>query len=132
MLSGKRSLGEQEISDLFSDELSDVPSSTSSDSDSDSGSDRGEQIIVAPHSESDISSDESAGTATWGKIDKTPALGEFTGNPGVTQIPVDPTQESAVAELFFGDSFFDMLCQETNRYYLQHREQYGKGSKVLK
>jgi hypothetical protein len=39
-----------------------------------------------------------------GKTDKTPALGEFTGNPGVTQIPVDPTQETAVAELFFGDS----------------------------
>jgi hypothetical protein len=121
MLRHKRSLGEQDISDLFSNELSDVPSSTSS------GSDRGEQTIVAPHSESDISSDESAsssitGTAPWGKIDKTPALGEFTGNPGVTQIPVDPTQETAVAELFFGDSFFDMLCQETNRYYLQHRE----------
>jgi hypothetical protein len=126
MLRGKRSLGEEEISDLFSDELSDVPSSTSS------GSDRGEQTIVAPHSESDISSDESAGssiagTVTWGKIDKMPALGEFTGNPGVRQIPVDPTQESAVAELFFGDSFFDMLCQETNRYYLQHREQFEYG-----
>jgi hypothetical protein len=78
---------------------------------------------VAPTSESDISSDESAGssiagTATWGKIDKTPTLGEFTGNPGVTQIPVDPMQETAVAELFSGDSFFDMLCRETNRYYL--------------
>jgi hypothetical protein len=132
VLRGKRSLGEEDISDLFSDELSDVPSSTSSGSDTVSGSDRGEQTIVAPHSESDISSDESAGssiawTATWGKIDKTPALGEFTGNPEVRQIPVDPTQESAVAELFFGDSFFDMLCQETNRYYLQHREQLEYG-----
>jgi hypothetical protein len=45
----------------------------------------------------------------------------------VQQFPVDPTQESAVAELFFGDSFFDMLCQETNRYYLQHREQRRHG-----
>jgi hypothetical protein len=92
---------------------------------------------VAPTSESDISSNEIAGssiagTATWGKIDKSPPLGEFTGNLGVTQIPVDPTQETAVAELFFGDSFFDMLCQETNRYYLHHHEQYDKGSKVLK
>jgi hypothetical protein len=48
----------------------------------------GEQTSVAPTSESDISSDENsgssiAGTATWGKIDKTPSLGEFTGNPGV-------------------------------------------------
>jgi hypothetical protein len=61
------------------------------------------------------------------KIDKTPALGEFTANPGVTQIPVDPMQETAVAELFFRDSFFDMLCQETNKYYLQHRQQRRHG-----
>jgi hypothetical protein len=126
MFRGRRSLAEEEIADLFSDELSDIPSSTSS------GSDRGEQTSMAPTSESDISSDKSAGssivgTATWGKIDKTPALGEFTGNPGVQQFPVDSTQESAVAELFFGDSFFDMLCQETNRYYLQHREQRRHG-----
>jgi hypothetical protein len=38
-------------------------------------------------------------------------LGQFTGNLGVKQIPLDPTQVSEVAELFFGDSFFDMLCQ---------------------
>jgi hypothetical protein len=132
MFRGRRSLGEEEIADLFSDEVSDIPSSTSSGSDTVSGSDRGEQTIVAPHSESDIRSDESAGssiagTARWGKIDKTPALREFTGNPGVQQFPVLPTQESAVAELFFGDSSFDMLCQENNRYYLQHREQFEHG-----
>jgi hypothetical protein len=38
-------------------------------------------------------------------------LRQFTGNPGVKQIPSDPTQVSEVAELFFADSFFDMLCQ---------------------
>ncbi|PNF25360.1 hypothetical protein B7P43_G10923 [Cryptotermes secundus] len=41
-------------------------------------------------SESDGSSKESvgsntAGRATWGKVDKTPALGQFTGNPGVSK-----------------------------------------------
>jgi hypothetical protein len=92
---------------------------------------------VATYSESESSSDEDegsniAGTATWGKVDKSPTLEDFTGNPGVKQIPSDPTQVSDVAELFFGDSFFDMLCQETNRYYLQHREQYDRSYTVLK
>jgi hypothetical protein len=93
----KRSLGEQEISDLFSDELSEVPCVTSSDSDTDSdtdsGSDSGQQTIVAIGSKSE-SSDENecsniAGTTTWGKVDKTPTLGQFTGNSGVKQIPSD-------------------------------------------
>ncbi|PNF23122.1 hypothetical protein B7P43_G06682, partial [Cryptotermes secundus] len=140
-LTPKRFLGEQEISDFFSDELSDVPCESASDSDSQSDSEcgRGEQKIVTTdsESESDRSSNECAGsniagTATWGKVDKTPALGQFTGNPGVKQIPSDPTQVSEVAELFFGDSFFDMLCQETNRYYLQHREHYDRSYKALK
>ncbi|PNF31638.1 hypothetical protein B7P43_G17183, partial [Cryptotermes secundus] len=39
---------------------------------------------------------------------------------------------SELAELFFGDSFFDMLCQETNRYYLQHHEHYDRSHKALK
>jgi hypothetical protein len=39
-LKTKQSLGEQEISDLFSDELSDVPSDIFSDGDTDSGDDR--------------------------------------------------------------------------------------------
>jgi hypothetical protein len=104
---------------------------------SETGSDRGLQRIVATDSKSDSSSDENAGsnivgTATWGKVDKTPTFGQFTGNPRVKQIPSDPTQVFEVAELFFGDSFFDMLCQETNRYYLQHREQYDRSYKVLK
>jgi hypothetical protein len=71
---------------------------------------------MATDSKSDSTSDENAGsniagTATWGKGDKSPTMGQFTGNPGVKQIPSDSTQVSEVAELFFGDSFFDMLCQ---------------------
>jgi hypothetical protein len=90
----KRSLGEQEISDLFSDELSDMPCDTSSDSDTDSGSDSGQQRIVATGSKSESSCGEDegsniVGTATWGKVDKMPTLGQFTGNPGVKQIPSD-------------------------------------------
>jgi hypothetical protein len=73
-LKSKRSPREQEISDLFSDELSDVPCE-SSDSDSDIGSEQ--ERIVATDNESESSLEESAGsdiggTATWGKIDKTP------------------------------------------------------------
>jgi hypothetical protein len=70
------------------------------------------------------------GAATWVKVDKMPTLGQFTGNPGVKQIPLDPTQVSEIAELFFGDGFFDMLCQETNIYYLQNREKYDRSYKV--
>ena len=59
-------------------------------------------------------------------------FGTVTGNPRVKQIPSDPMQVSELAELFFGDSLFDMLCQETNRYYLQHREEYDRSYNVLK
>jgi uncharacterized membrane protein len=30
------------------------------------------------------------GTATWGKIDKTPTLGQFTGNPGGETNSIEP------------------------------------------
>jgi hypothetical protein len=73
-----------------------------------------------------------AGATTWVKVDKTPTLGQFTGNPGAKQIPSDSTKVSDVTELFFGDSFFDMLCQETNRYYLRNHEKYDRSYKVLK
>ncbi|PNF22052.1 hypothetical protein B7P43_G09732 [Cryptotermes secundus] len=139
-LKAVRALGEEEIRDFISDELFDLPTASSSDSEgSVSGSDRGPQnIVTRRESGSDSeSSDESAsasfaGTATWGKVDKTPTLGKFTGDPGVRQMPSDPTQVSEVAELFFGDSFFDMLHQETSRYYLQHHEVYNSTYKVLK
>jgi hypothetical protein len=69
---------------------------------------------VATDSKSDSSFDEHAGsniagTATWGKVDKTPTLRVYWKSGGETNS--DPTQVSEVAELFFGDSFFDMLCQ---------------------
>jgi hypothetical protein len=44
----------------------------------------------------------------------------------VKVFPSDPK------EVFFGDSFFDLLCQETSRYYLQIREKYDRSYKVLK
>jgi hypothetical protein len=41
---------------------------------------------------------------------------------------------SDVTELFFffGDSFCDVLCQETNTYYLQNREKCAGSYKVFK
>ena len=48
------------------------------------------------------------------------------------QIPSDATKVSQVAGLFLGDTFFDMLCEETNLYYLQNQEKYVTGSKGLK
>ena len=57
-----------------------------------------------------------------GKTDKTPNLGPFTRNSGVKQIPSDPTKVSQVIGLFLGNTFFDMLCQETNLYYLKIRK----------
>jgi len=58
----------------------------------------------------------------WVKTDKTPNLGPFTGNPGVKQIPSDTTKVSQVTGLFLGDTFFDMLCELTNRYYYKIRK----------
>ncbi|PNF18235.1 hypothetical protein B7P43_G16768 [Cryptotermes secundus] len=95
-----QALREEEICDLISDELSDLPTASSSDSEgSVSGSDRGPQnIVTRRESESDSeSSDESAsasiaGTATWGKVDKTPTLGKFIGDPGVRQMSSEPTK----------------------------------------
>jgi len=50
----------------------------------------------------------------------------------VKQIPCDLMKVSQVTGLFLGDTFFDMLCEETNRYYLQNEEKYVTGSKGLK
>jgi len=66
------------------------------------------------------------------KTDKTPNLGPFNGNPGVKKIPSDTTKVSQVTGLFLGDTFFDMLCEETNVYYIQNREKYVTCSKRLK
>ena len=48
------------------------------------------------------------------------------------QIPSDPIKVSRVTGLFLGDTFFDMLCEETNLYYLQNQEKYVTCSKGLK
>jgi len=70
--------------------------------------------------------------STWVKTDKTPNLGPFTRNPGLKQIPSEPTKLSQVTGLFLGDTFFDVLCEETNLYYLQNQENYVTCSKGLK
>ena len=70
--------------------------------------------------------------STWVKTDKTLNLGPFTRNPGVKQIPSGPTKVSQVTGLFLGDTFFDMLCEEANLYYLQNQEKYVTCSEGLK
>ena len=82
--------------------------------------------------ESDDDETIDSAVSTCVKTDKTPNLGPFTGNTGVKQIPSDPTKVSQVTGLFLGDTFFDMLCEETNQYYLQNQEKYVTCSKGLK
>jgi len=106
------------------DTLSDIPEDADSDSENES-----EQS--ANEIDDDVETLDSA-VSTWVKTDKTPNLGPFTGNPGLKQIPSDPTKVSQVTGLFLRDTFFDMLCEETNRYYLQNQEKYVTGSKGLK
>ena len=48
------------------------------------------------------------------------------------QIPSDTTKVSKVTGLFLGETFFDMLYEETNLYYLQNQEKYVTCSKGLK
>jgi hypothetical protein len=38
--------------------------------------------VIQSESDSESSSKESVGTATWGTVDKTPNLGKLTGNRG--------------------------------------------------
>jgi hypothetical protein len=68
----------------------------------------------------------------WVKEEKSPNLGRSTGNPGVKQIPSGSTKVSEIVELFFRDSFFEMLSKETNLYYFQNRGKYDSNSKGLK
>jgi len=137
-------LTEDEMSaELLADTLSDV--SEDADSDSENHSDSSivgnrQNKIVCPlpsYSDSeqcaneDDDDDETLDSAvsTWVKTDKTPTFGPFTGNPGVKQIPSDPAKVLQVTGLFLGDTSFDMLCEETNLYYLQNQEKYVTGSK---
>jgi hypothetical protein len=39
---------------------------------------------------------------------------------------------SGIIKHFFGDNFFQMLCKETNWYYLQNQGKYDSSSKGLK
>jgi len=139
-------LREDEISaELLADTLSDVPNEADSDSENDSDSSiigNKQNKIVHPlpsYSDKEQSANESdddetldSAVSTWAKTDKTPNLGPFTGNLGVKKIPSDPTKVSQVTGLFLGDTFFDMLCEEMNLYYLQNQEKYVTCSKGLK
>ena len=138
---GKKYLTEDKISaEVLADTLSDVPDNADSDSDSSIIGNRQNKIVqpLPSYSESEQRTNESdndtldSAVSTWVKTDKTPNLGPFTGNPGVKQIPSDPTKVSQVTGLFLGDTFFDMLCEEMNVYYLQNQEKYVTGSKGLK
>jgi len=110
--------------ELLADTLSDVPDDTDSDSDSSIIGNRQNKIVqpLLSYSDSEQSANESddddetpdSAVSIWVKTDKTPNLGPFTGNPGVKQIPSDPTKVSQVTGLFLRDTFFDMLCEETN------------------
>ena len=116
---------------MLADTLSDVPGDADSDSENYSDSsiigNRQNKIVhpLLSYSDSEQSAnesdddDETLDSAVWVKTDKTPNLGPFTRNPGVKQIPSDLTKVSQVTGLFLGDTFFDMLCEETNLYYLQ-------------
>jgi len=136
-------LTEDEISaELLADTLSDVPDDADSDSDSSIIGNRQNKIVhpLPSYSDSEQSANESddddetldSAVSTWVKTDKTPNSGPFTGNPGVKKIPSDLTKVSQVTGLFLGDTFFDMLCEETNLYYLQNQEKYVTCSKGLK
>jgi len=140
-------LTDEEISaELLADTLSDVPDDTDSDSENDSDSsiigNRQNKIVhpLPSYSDSEQSANKSddddktldSEVSTSVKTDKTTNLGPFTGNPGVKQIPSNPTKVSQVTRLFLGDTFFDMLCEKINLYYLQNQEKYVTCSKGLK
>jgi hypothetical protein len=67
----------------------------------------------------DSSNTRNAGATKWAKKGKTPNLRQFTGNAGVKLFPSDPMNISDITDLFFSDTFFDFLCEETNLYYFQ-------------
>ena len=130
----------------MADTLSYVPEDADSDSENDSDSsiigNRQNKIVhrLPSYSDSEQCANEGdvddetqdSAVSTWVKTDKTPNFGPFTRNPVVKQIPSDLTKVSQVTGLFFGETFFDMLCEETNIYYLQNQEKYVTGSKGLK
>jgi hypothetical protein len=107
----------------------DAPDDIFNGSDTVSGSDK-KGVNVLSECESGSEGSDSDNTA-WVKVAKTPILRQLTGYPGVKQIPSHPTAVSETVDLFFGDSFFDKLCQEIRRYYLQNCKKYDSNYKVL-
>jgi hypothetical protein len=97
--------------------------------------------ILATESESECETESSVdesgdsnnvGATTWVKLDETHTLTQFSGTPGVEKVPSHPENVSEITELFFGDQFFHMLCEETNRYHFQNCDKYHRIYKVLK
>jgi hypothetical protein len=104
---------------LYSDNLSDVPDDIFSDSECESDMECKRKCLSSdsnnekPSDKSDDSSNtRNAGATKWAKKDKTPDLGQFTGNAGVKLFPSDPTNVSDVTDLFFGDIFFDCVKKQ--------------------
>jgi len=102
-------LTEDDISaELLADTLSDVPDDA--DSDSSIIGNRQNKIVqpLPSYSDSEQNANESddddetldLAVSIWVKTDKTPNLGPFAGNPGVKQIPSDPTKVSQVTGTF--------------------------------
>ena len=112
-------LTEDEISaELLADTLSDVPDDADSDSDSSIIGNSQNKIVhpLQSYSDNEQSANESdddetldSAVSTWVKTDNTPNLGPFTRNPGVKQIPSDPTKVSQVTGLLLGDTFFHVV-----------------------
>jgi hypothetical protein len=89
----QESLHDEKIINLYSDNLSDVPDDIFSESDTASGSDKeGVNVKVA-------SEGSDSGDTAWVKVDKTPTLGQFTGNPWVKQILSHPTDTLRTGDL---------------------------------
>jgi hypothetical protein len=54
---------------------------------------------------------------TWIKVDKTPTLGEFTGNPGVRQIPADPQNREKYDKSYKVLQWVDVTLPEMKKFF---------------
>lgn len=124
------------LADLCADELSDVPveaneESSESENDSDfpvrSKRRKIHSFIISDSESSENSDDEeidSEVSNTWKKRDIKVSLEKFEGTPGVQIRPNHFDSISEVVELFLGDDFFQIMCDESNRYYSQNKDKY--------
>jgi len=126
-------LTEDEISaELLMDTLSHVPDDADSDSENDSDSsiigNRQNKIVhhLPSYSDKEQSANErdddetlDSAVSTWVKIDKTPNLGPFTGNPRVKQIPSDPTKVSQVQDSFL--ETHSLICCVRKVIYITYK-----------